>query len=691
MSALERTVIVRSPDHISAPGMALVSPIPGTSRQEEKLVSRKEENPTPNITDFPGGLEPGGTRCGLAAHKPGALLFGKPRAGLQAAILPAVALAAGAESGALPEPSMGAVLDVLNAVGSNWPLGGWPAFGATLAAAGGLGLFQIKRRLDLGKSGPTSTSKNSSRVGFAAPKDLQRWLSASGLRARASTLRPSLAGGKARSISPHELGLHLGTDLLYKKGLFVACEDIVLMYAPPRTGKSAQYGNAIIDAAGGCVVTSTRGDLYDHTHQLRREHNRPVWVFNAGVSGVENTLCWNLVEGCQDPVVALRRAGYLLAASASGEAMENATFWEGHSFMVLSCYLMAAGIKGYDLTKVRSWVTDSTAREPLDILEGHPQLVPAGWARGLAQMRNAPEKTRDSVYLTLIRSFEFMSLPQVMDIVSPRPGQQKFDVQDFLRSRGTLYLMGRDQQYGSVAPLFTALVGEIYEAAYLEADSSPGGRMDPYVRFVLDEAAVICPLPLHRWSADAGGRNIQLLVSVQSPSQLRERWGHNGAQTIMNNSVRVALGGLSIPQDLEELSLLCGEKDEEVASSSSTDEDKQSRNVSIRRVRIMPQDAIRQMEEGTGLIFYRHLPPIRYQFTPVWQRKDVKELAKQARQQAKLESKLKKKGVQVAGPVLPPQMPATAPVTPQQQPAAASGTIPGQAAAAEQNVWGQTG
>lgn len=604
-----------------------------------------------------------------------------------AAGLPVVAVAADTDKGGLPEPSMGGFLDLINVVGSNFPLGGWAGFGATLAGGSVLGYLHLKQKWDLGKSGPTANGSDAAQVGFANPKELKQWLSESALRGRAGTLRPSLEGEKRRSISPHEVGLHLGTDLLYKKGLFVACEDIVLMYAPPRSGKSAQYGNAVIDAAGACVVTSTRGDLYEHTHKLRREHNRPVWVFNAGVSGVENTLRWNLVEGCQDPVVALRRAGYLLSASASGEAMENASFWEGHSFMVLSCYLMAAGIKGYDLTRVRAWVTDSTNREPLEILEGHPQLVPAGWARGLGQMRNAPEKTRDSVYLTLVRSFEFMSLPQVLDIVSPRPGQQKFDVADFLRSRGTLYLMGRDQQYGSVAPLFTALVGEIYEAAYLEADNSPGGRMDPYVRFVLDEAAVICPLPLHKWSADAGGRNIQLLVSVQSPSQLRERWGNNGAQTIMNNSVRVALGGLSIPQDLEELSLLCGEKDEEVATSSSTDDDKTSRSVSVRRVRIMPQDAIRQMKEGTGLVLYRHLPPIRYAFTPVWNRKDVKELAKQEKAQAKL----KKKGVQVAGPVLPPQMPATAPHVPQQQPAAAPGAIPGQAPAADQSMWGKTG
>ncbi|MFJ7049881.1 type IV secretory system conjugative DNA transfer family protein [Streptomyces sp. NPDC101112] len=669
-------------------------------------MSRKEETTAPNSTDFPGGVNPHWMHRILDAHKPAGLIVGKPRrgiggtvAGYAAAGLPAVTVAAAAENNSgVPDPSFGVIVDGIGTVASNWPLGGVPGFVLTLAGGAGLGYMHLRQKFDLGRVGPTARPKDAEKVGFAVPKELKKWMSEHGIRKRADVLRPSLAGTKGRSISPHDLGLHLGTDLLYKKGLFVACEDLMLMYAPPRSGKSAQLGNAVIDAAGACIVTTTRGDLYENTHQLRREHNRPIWVFNAGVSGVPNTLRWNLVEGCEEASAAIRRAGYILSASASGEDMENASFWEGHSFTVLSSYLMAAALKGGDLMTVRRWVTSPTEREPLEILQAHSDRVPAGWAHLLDQMLRAPEKTRDSVYLTLVRSFQFMSHPEVVEIVSPRPGEQKFDVQDFLRSRGTLYVMGRDMRYGSVSPLFSALVGEIYDAAYVLADNSPGGRLDPYLRMVLDEAAVICPLPLHLWSADAGGRNIQLLISVQSPSQLRDRWGHNGAQTIMNNAVRVVLGGLSLPQDLEELSLLCGEKDEEIASPSTTDEDKQSRSVTVRRVRVMPQDAIRQMREGTGLIFYRHLPPIRYEFTPVWERKDVKALVKQAKAREKEEIKLKKKGVQVTGPVLPPQMPATAPVIPS-QPAAADAPpagypgIPGQPGypAAEGDRWRYTG
>ncbi|MEY9998180.1 type IV secretion system protein VirD4 [Streptomyces sp. V4I8] len=656
-------------------------------------MSRKEETKAPHVTELPGSLEPRWAHRLLAAHKPAGLIAGKPRGATgtsyAAAGLPVVAVsAAAAESGG---PSL---LDLVNSVALNWPLGGLPGFIGTAAVASGLGLVALKRKVDLSASGLVNPSE---RVGFATPRELRKWLSEPGLRNRAQVLRPSLAGLKSRSIRAHDLGLHLGTDLLYKRGLFIACEDLVLMYAPPRSGKSAQLGNAVIDAVGSCIVTSTRGDLYGHTHELRREHNRPIWVFNAGVSGVPNTLRWNLVEGCEEASAAIRRAGYILSASASGEDMENASFWEGHSFTVLSSYLMAAALKGGDLMTVRSWVTNPTDREPLEILQAHHDRVPAGWAQLLDQMLRAPEKTRDSVYLTLVRSFQFLSHPEVVEIVSPRPGEQKFDVQDFLRSRGTLYVMGRDMRYGSVSPLFSALVGEIYDAAYLLADNSPGGRLDPYLRMVLDEAAVICPLPLHLWSADAGGRNIQMLISVQSPSQLRERWGRNGAQTIMNNATRVVLGGLSLPEDLDELSQLCGERDEEIASSSTSDEDKTSRSVSVRRVRVMPPEAIRQMREGTGLIFYRHLPPIRYRFVPVWERPDVKALAKQAKAREKEEIKLKKKGVQVTGPVLPPQMPATTPVFPS-QPAEtdappASPVVPGQSdsPAAEGERWRYTG
>ena len=41
----------------------------------------------------------------------------------------------------------------------------------------------------------------------------------------------------------------------------------------------------------------------------------------------------------------------------------------------------------------------------------------------------------------------------------------------------------------------------------------------------LDEAALICPVPLESWTADMGGRGVSILVVVQSRAQLLARYG----------------------------------------------------------------------------------------------------------------------------------------------------------------------
>ncbi|MET7621805.1 type IV secretory system conjugative DNA transfer family protein [Streptomyces sp. NPDC005408] len=653
-------------------------------------MSRKEESTTSQNSPPTTGLEPRWMRRAMGCHY-GGITATKPRksVAVSALGLPVMAAAGGTEGG-VPDPSMGSLLDVLGNVAAHWPMGGYPGFGLTIVASAGLGYYHLKQKW--AGTGPTSTPKASREIGFANTNEL-RALSGATLRKRAAVLRPSLADVKRREISPHALGLYLGTDLIHKRGLFMSCEDTVLIIAPPRSGKSAQLGNAVIDAAGFCVVTSTRGDLYEHTHNKRREENRPVWVFNSDVAGVANSMRWNLVEGCQDPETAVRRAGFILAASASGGDMENATFWNSHSFRVLRSYLMLAALEGGDLLTVRAWVNNPDGKDGRRALEDHADRLPEGWFQDLDQQLKSPERTRASIFLTLVKSFEFLALPQVAEIVRPRPGEQRFDVVDFIRSRGTLYLMGRDRPYGSIAPLFNCLVGEIHAVASLMADNN-GGRLDPYGRFVLDEAAIICPLPLHQWTADSGGRNLQLLISVQSISQLKERWGQWGAQTIWTNSSKMVLGGLSVAQDLDELSMLCGERDEEVASNSTTaDGEKESRNLSVRRVRVMPPDQIRGMKEGTGLFFHRALPPVRYAFTAVWDRKDIKQLKKAEAKQAKAHKRAAKTkgfdadawhGVDFPAQGLDaPPMPSTAPVVAEQP----GHGIPAQPPAAEDRRW----
>lgn len=265
------------------------------------------------------------------------------------------------------------------------------------------------------------------------------------------------------------------------------------------------------------------------------------------------------------------------------------------------------------------WTTNPHDRRPLDVLEHDPR-TPAGWAAELEQLLNAPERTLQSVFLTLSLTFSFMGNPAAAAAVTPGPGDPSFDVLDFLARGGTLYLLGADTSIGSLAPLVSCLTTEVYEGAIALATRQPAGRLDPPLMLVLDEVAQICPVPLDRWTSVAGGWGIPLVYAVQSPSQLYERWGKLPGQTIWNNTtVLIAMGGLGNAEYLRELSELTGERQQETVTVSR-DRGRTTRSTSTRPVPVMSPAEIRMLKDWQALVLHRNTPPIKAKLTPIWKR-----------------------------------------------------------------------
>jgi type IV secretion system protein VirD4 len=222
-----------------------------------------------------------------------------------------------------------------------------------------------------------------------------------------------------------------------------------------------------------------------------------------------------------------------------------------------------------------------------------------------------------------------MADPDMAEAACPGPGEPTFNVKRFLGERGTLYLLGSERPHGSLGPLFTALTGHIQERAKHLASQQRHGRLDPPLTMVLDEAALICPVPLDRWTADSGGRGIVLAIAVQSPSQLYDRWGQRGGETIWNNSnIKLVFGGLGVARDLEDLSALCGDRIERSRSQTFGHDVRSSTTVSERLVRVLPTNAIRELPDGQALVLRRNTPPVVGRIRPVWDRADVRKARK---------------------------------------------------------------
>lgn len=468
------------------------------------------------------------------------------------------------------------------------------------------------------------------RVGWATARDLRRSTSAGAIRRLAPVVRPSaltLPETVRARLEDAEFGTYVGRSVvgpLRGRDLYCSHRDVALIVAPPQTGKTGWLAAAVRDFPGAVVSTSTKADVLWHVARARRARG-PVLVFNPEqVGGIPSTFRWSPVDGCHEPSVAQERASAMVSATQTGESLRDGQFFAEQGAVVLRAYLLAAALSGRGMDAVAGWVNDPDDQTALKELARHRVRVPPGWERALAQVAHTrADRTRESIYLTLALATAFMGDPEVARVVCPAAAEPRFDVENFIACRGTLFLIGAERGHGSIAPLLAALTDHVFETSKRLAARLPHGRLDPALMLALDEAALIAPVPLDRWTADAGGRGIHILIAVQSPSQLAQRWGERGAETITNNAnLRLYYGGLGVERDLEAISRLCGSRDEPAISDSINHggDRRSSISYSTRVAPVLPPDGLRTLPPWHVLVLYRSSPPTIARVRLVWSR-----------------------------------------------------------------------
>ncbi|WP_225735791.1 type IV secretory system conjugative DNA transfer family protein [Gulosibacter chungangensis] len=443
--------------------------------------------------------------------------------------------------------------------------------------------------------------------GIATSGEVSRVASDTALLKRAGTLRPSLEAPK-----PSDVGYLLGRSR--GKRVWASVEDSILLVGPPRSGKGLHVViNAILDAPGAVVTTSTRPDNLTATLRARQRIG-PVAVFDPQhlAEGLPAGLRWSPVRGCEDPLTAMIRAtGLASGTGLSAGGVEGGGFWEGKTRTALQALLHAAALDNRPPAELFRWTLDPTAAaEAVAILTGSTGAA-AGWAESLEAMIDADPRTRDSIWQGVSLALSALADPRVLDAVTPRSGEH-FDPEAFLTESGTLYLLATGAGAGASSALVAALVEDLIETARRMAARSAGARLDPPVLLALDEIGNLAPLPsLPTLMAEGGGTGITTMPVLQSLAQARDKWGENAANAIWDAAiVKIILGGASNSRDLQDLSTLIGERDEYTDSTTIGDHGTRSNQRSIRRVPILPPDRLRTLPFGTGITMLRSAPPI---------------------------------------------------------------------------------
>jgi hypothetical protein len=390
--------------------------------------------------------------------------------------------------------------------------------------------------------------------------------------------------------------VRLGRSQWFRR-VYARMEDQVLICASPRTGKSGMVADRILDHPGPVLATSTRADLFESTAGARALRG-PVHVFNPqGVGGVPSSLAWDLLSPCKDLVMARRMASWLKVPDISGDIR----WFEAKGDVALTALLWAAAVTGRTIVDVYEWIQLVGHKTCLEILTSHPgssrQMLAV--AKRMFEENRTSGSIRDTIDLTL----SWVMLPGLADAVSPLPGEG-FAAADFTQQCGTLYMIAAGDDDSPVTPLFRALASWVHYEAGLAGSKAAHKRLDPPLLMALDEVTQVCPVDLPVMLSDSAGKGVLIEAVCHSKSQLEQRWGEHGANTIWACSgTKVLLGAISDPDTLEAASKLCG--------STRTEDGREP---------VIPPELLRMLPDWRALVLRMNLYPAVVKIRPAWRR-----------------------------------------------------------------------
>lgn len=450
-----------------------------------------------------------------------------------------------------------------------------------------------------------------------------------GARARAVQLRPSLTRGEDKQVRRRDLGLRLGR--LGGTELFASEEDVLLEIAGPRSNKtSAVVVPAILSAPGPVVTTSNKVDVYTLTSQWRSQVGRVFVLDPQAICGAEQTWWWNPLADVRDLADAQYLVAHFSQTVGAGHERADPYFTRGAE-RLLGQLMVAAARSGGNLRDVRAWLA-TRSEKPVGLLRA------AGMddvADGLLGTIEAPADQRGGLYETALTAMACLESEAVARYVTPpetwtEPPRgrtlEEFDpwrfVVGYTRSPegaplpfDTLYLLTREGA-GTAAPVVAALVDHLLRTT-AQAATARGGRVDPPVRAVLDEAANICPIRnLPDLYSYFGSMSIQVMGILQSYQQGVAIWGKAGMDKLWSAATVKLIGaGVHDPSFCEDVSRLIGDHDVPTWSSQRG-RGGGSTTWSTRRERILSAADIAALDKTHAVLISAGRRPTRIELMP---------------------------------------------------------------------------
>lgn len=420
-------------------------------------------------------------------------------------------------------------------------------------------------------------------------------------------LRPRV---EAATLQPADCGYLVGS--FWGVNLWLRVEDPTIVIGPSRAGKGWYLIlNWIVNAPGAVITTSSKMDNAVLTLK-HRERVSPgnVWVFAPGVAGGEAlgyVLRWNPVDGCVNEETLIRRIHALIPKDAFSGSTSNGGHWDTLGQQLAAALFHAAACKGVGVDEIWRWVgAPQRATEAVEAIRAHPNGLPEQ-ASFLESVLSMPPEQRATQWGVLPTALAFLGSGLSRKWMNPAEHEQ-IDLAKFILNKGTIYLVGDKQSTGGYVRIIDGLLAEIDYYSKGLADAM-GGRLDPPLTYLLDEAGNFEYQGLYELITAGGGRGRVGVAVFQAKEQLAQ-YGRDQVKVLWDAAVaKIVLPGGADNDDLRAMSSLLGEKWVN-REQHSFGHGPASISVSEEKRSVLEANEIREMEAGYAIMFYRNLKAI---------------------------------------------------------------------------------
>jgi type IV secretory pathway TraG/TraD family ATPase VirD4 len=485
----------------------------------------------------------------------------------------------------------------------------WPGIGATLTLGCELLVVLSLARM----AWRYYRSRHRSRVDAAARllargSELGEYTE-TGVAESVARLRPAGAGAH-----PGEHGMFLGDTVATPwRPMRASWENTFALLAGPRRGKTLCFVvRQLIEAPGPALATSLRRDVHDATVDVRAERGT-IWNFDPQrlIGGGEPTF-WVDLLGEVHSIDDARKLKDHFVSGTRGPNATTSAYFDGEGEQLLSRLFLAAALTSdHTVLHAYTWVTDPGTCEPVKLLRNAGQHQAAA---GLNRLRQLPDKQRDGVYGSAAALLNCLENPETNRWVTPPPAGSdlpRFDPDAFVRSRDTLYLHSQEGE-GNLSPLIAALTQNVFDAGLRRARNCAGGRLDPPLLSILDEAANVCKIKnLPALYSYLGGSGLPVMTILQSFEQGVDVWGRSGMKKLFDAAtVRIYAGGLADNELLRTFSELVGDWDRPTASQSYDHTGRRSTSYQSHREPILEPSELAALPRGRAVVFAAGARPV---------------------------------------------------------------------------------